>query len=123
MAGKRLYSPSILIDSVEYKCFARTVSLEAGDYINMCEQDWTFSAEIELGYGAAETWNLLDANADSVVAVVLKPEDATAAATNPSATFSIRMPAPSFMVDSSRGERMVYDLEALTEAEPVFATS
>jgi hypothetical protein len=123
MAGKRLYSPSILIDSVEYKCFSRTVSLEAGDYINFCEQEWTFNASIELGYGAAETWNLLVANADSVVAVVLKPEDTTATVTNPSATFSIRMPAPSFMTDSARGERMTYDLETLTEAEPVFATS
>ena len=123
MAGKRLYSPSILIDSVEYKCFARTVSLEAGDYINFCEQEWTFNAELELGYGAAETWNLLDALADTVVSVVLKPEDSTAAATNPSATFSIRMPAPSFMTDSDRGERMTYSLETLTEAEPVFATS
>jgi hypothetical protein len=122
MAGKRLYAPSILINSVEYKCFARTVSLEAGDYINFCEQEWTFSAELELGYGATETWNLLDALADTVVPVVLKPETASVAATNPTATFSIRMPAPSFMTDSSRGERMTYSLETLTEAEPVFAT-
>ena len=123
MAGKRLYSPSVLIDSVEYKCFARSVALEAGDFINFCEQEWTFTAEIELGYGAAETWNLLNALSDTVVSVVLKPEDSTTTESNPAATFDIRMPAPSFMTDSERGERMTYDLEMLTEAEPVFSTS
>ena len=123
MAGKRLYAPSILIDAVEYKCFARSVSLEPGDYINFCEQEWTFSAELELGYGAAETWNLLNANADTVVNVVLKPEDDTVSATNPSASFSIRMPSVGFMTSSTRGDRQVMTLEERTEAVPVFATA
>ena len=123
MAGKRLYSPSILIDSVEYKCFARSVSLEPSDYINFCEQEWTFSAELELGYGSAEVWNLLEANSDSVVSVVLKPEDATVSATNPSATFEIRMPSVAFMTSSSRGDRQVMTLEERTEGVPVFATA
>ena len=123
MAGKRLYSPSILIDSVEYKCFARSVSLEPADYINFCEEEWTFAAEIELGYGAAETWNLLEANADTIVNVVLKPEDDTVSATNPSASFSIRMPSIGFLTSSSRGDRQVFTLEQRTEAAPVFATA
>jgi hypothetical protein len=123
MAGKRIYSPSILIDSVEYKCMSRSVSLEPGDYINFCEQDWTFSAEIELGYGTSESWNLLEANADTIVSVVVKPEDATTAETNPSATFSIRLPSVAFMTSTTRGDRQIMTLEARTEAAPVFATS
>ena len=97
MAGKRLYSPSILIDAVEYKCMARTVSLEPGDWINFCEQEWTFTAELELGYGTGESWTLLEALQNGTAAVVLKPEDATAAITNPSASFTIRVPAVPFM--------------------------
>ena len=119
--AKRLYSPSILIDSVEYKCKARSVSLEPGDYINFCEQEWTFNAEIELGYGATESWNLLSALADTTVDVVLKPEDVTVAAGNPSATFQIRMPSIPFMPSTGRGDRMVITIEAMTEAEPVTA--
>ena len=117
--AKRLYAPSILINSVEYKCKGRSVSLEPGGYINFCEQEWTFAAQIELGYGAAESWNLLSALADTLVDVVLKPEDATVAAGNPSATFQIRMPSIPFMPSTTRGDRMVIDISVLTEAEPV----
>ena len=123
MAAKRIYAPSILIDSVEYKCFAQSVTLEPGDYINFCEQAWEFSADIEIGYGATDTWNLLDALADTEVTIVLKPEDTTVAATNPSATFSMRMPSPAFMTGAARGERGVFTLTGMTEAEPVFAVS
>lgn len=123
MAAKRIYAPSILIDSVEYKCFAQSVTLSAGDYINFCEQEWEFAADIEIGYGATDTWNLLDAIADTEVTVVLKPEDAAVAAGNPSATFQFRMPSPDFMTGSSRGDRQVFSLSGMTEAEPVFATS
>jgi len=121
MAGKRVYAPSILIDSVEYKCFANSVTLEPGDYINFCEQEWNFSAAIELGYGASDTWNLLIALADTTIEVVLKPEDAAVAATNPSATFNFRVPSVSFMTGSSRGDRQMFTLEGRTESEPVFA--
>lgn len=123
MAAKRLYSPSILIDSVEYKCKARSVSLEPGDYINFCEQEWMFMAEIELGYGATESWNLLSALNDTLVDVVLKPEDAAVSESNPSSTFQFRMPAIPFMPSTSRGDRMVITLEGRTEAPPVDATS
>jgi len=123
MAGKRLYSPSITINSVEYKCFARSVSLEPGDYINFCEQEWTFSAELELGYGAAETFNLLEALSDTITTIVLLPEDTTTAVTNPTATFSMRIPATAFMTDASRGDRMTMTLEGKTEAVPVFTTA
>jgi hypothetical protein len=120
MAGKRLYAPSILIDEVEYKCKARSVSLEPGDHINFCEQEWTFTAEIELGYGVAESWNLLHALQDTIVDVVLKPEDSGVAATNPAAAFQIRMPSVPFMTGAARGERMTFSLEITTEAAPVF---
>lgn len=123
MAAKRLYAPSILIDSVEYKCMARSVSLEPGDWINFCEQEWTFAAEIEIGYGTSESWTLLEALQNSTASVVLKPEDAAAAIDNPSATFEIRVPAVAFMTDAARGERMTIPFEVVTESAPVFATA
>lgn len=123
MSAKRLYAPSILIDSVEYKCKARTVSLEPGDHINFCEQEWAFNAEIEIGYGASESWTLLEALQDTIVTVVLKPEDAAVAAGNPTATFSIRVPAIPFMTGASRGDRQTFNLEVMTEAAPVFAVA
>ena len=124
MAGKRIYGPSITINSVEYKCFARSVSLEPADYINFCEQEWTFSADIELGYDTAETWNLLNAIADTVVTIVLLPEEGGAvSATNPSATFSMRMPSPAFMTSTTRGDRQVFTLTGRTEAAPVVAVA
>ena len=123
MTAKRIYAPSILINAVEYKCKARTVTLEPGDDINFCEQEWTFNAEIELGYGSGESWTLLEALQDTIVTVALKPEDATATATNPSATFSIRVPAVPFMTGATRGDRQTFNLEVATEAAPVFATA
>ena len=121
MSGKRLYSPSILINAIEYKCRARSVSLEPGDYINFCEQEWTFSAEIELGYGVAASWNVLRVLSDTIVPVVLKPEDAVVGAGNPTATFTMRMPSIPFMPDTARGDRMTFTLEGVTELAPVFA--
>ncbi len=121
MSAKRLYKPSILLNAVEYQCKIRSVSLEPGEHINYCEQEWTFSAEIELGYGAAESWTLLNALRDTIVPVVLKPEDAVVGATNPSATFQIRMPAVPFITSAPKNDRMTFTLESTTEAEPVFA--
>lgn len=123
MAAKRVYAPSILINSVEYKCKARSVSLEPGDWINFCEQDWTFAAEIELGYGSGESWTLLDALENTIVNVVLKPEDSTVTSTNPSASFQIRVPAIPFMTAVGRSERMIIPMEVLTESTPIFATT
>ena len=123
MSAKRLYAPSILINSVEYQCKARSVSLEPGDWINMCEQDWTFSAELEIGYGSGESWTLLEALENTLTTVILKPEADTVTATNPSATFSIRVPAVPFMTSVARGERMIIPLDVLTEAALVFAVT
>jgi hypothetical protein len=120
--SKRIYAPSILIDSVEYKCKARSVSLEPGDYINFCEPEWTFNAEIEIGYGASDSWNLLEALEDTLVDVVLKPEDATVAAGNPSATFQVRFPPIPFMMSSGRGDRQTLSLSVVTEAVPTYST-
>lgn len=122
MAAKRVYQPSILIDSVEYKCKVRSVSLTPADFINFCEQEWTFEAEIEVGYGTAETWTLLNALRNEIVNVVLKPEDDTVAAGNPSASFQITMPAIPFMDASERGARQTMALSVVTETEPVFSS-
>lgn len=122
MAGKRLYSPSILVNSIEYKCRSRSVSLTPGDFINFCENEWTFKAEIELAYGAAASWNVLNVLAQTIVPVVLKSEDAATAVTNPAATFQIRMPAIPFMPETARGDRMTISIEMFTEAIPVFTT-
>lgn len=121
MAAKRIYQPSVLIDSVEYKCKARSVKLTPGDWINYCEQEWTFEADIEIGYGVSESWTDLDALRNTIVSVVLKPEDAVIGAGNPEATFQITMPAIPFMDSSDRGERQVISLSVLTESEPVIA--
>ena len=125
MAGKRIYGPSILINAVEYKCFANTVSLEpSGTYVTFCEQDWNFTASIQLGYSATDTWNLLNALADTVVTIVLLPEQGTAvSATNPSATFTMRMPSPAFMTSTTRGDYQVFDLTGRTESAPVTAVA
>jgi hypothetical protein len=123
MAAPRIYEPSILIDSVEYKTKARSVLLEPGDYINFGEPEWTFGAEIELGYGVAESHTLLQALENTLVDVVLKFADATVGATNPTATFQIRMPAIPFLTGASRGDRQTVSISVVTEAAPVIATS
>ena len=122
--GKRIYSPSILIDGVEYKCKARSVTLEPnGTALNFCEDEFDFSAEIELGYGTGESWTLLSALAKTIVDVVLKPEDAAVGEGNPSATFQFRVPSIPFMSSATRGDRQTMTLSGPTEAEPVFATT
>lgn len=121
MSAKRLYAPSILIDDVEYKCKAKSVSLVPGDYVNFCEPEWTFSAVIELGYAVAGTWNTLSALENTEVEVVLKPEDATTASTNPAATFSIRVPPIPFLTGEDRGTRQSMTFEAVALDVPVFA--
>ena len=123
MAAKRLYAPSILINSVEYKAKARSVSLEPGDYINFSEPEWTFGAEIELGYGTDQSHTDLAALENTLVDVVLKPEDATVGAGNPTATFQVRMTPIPFLTSVARGERMTVDMSVITEVAPVFATS
>jgi hypothetical protein len=122
MANKRLYQPSILIDSVEYRAKAGSVKLEPGDYHNFSEEEFTFEADIQLDYAVAGSWNLLYALAGTLVDVVLKPDSASVAVTNPTATFQIRMPSPTFM-DGARGDRQSFALSAMTEEVPVFATS
>jgi hypothetical protein len=122
MANKRLYQPSILMDSVEYRVKADSIKLEPGDYINFSEEEWTLEVTILLDYAAAGSWNLLYALAGTLVDVVLKIDDASVAVTNPTATFQIRMPSPTFM-DGARGDRQSFGLIAMTEEVPVFATS
>jgi hypothetical protein len=123
MAAKPLYSPSILIDSVEYKTKARSVSLEPGDYINFGEPEWTFTAEVELGFGTDEAYTDLAALENTIVDVVLKPKDDTVGAGNPTATFQILMPPITFMAPVARGERMTHTITTTTLAAPVIATS
>ena len=123
MGAKRLFSPSILIDAVEYQAKARSVSLEPGAKINFGEYEYTFTAEIELGYGTGESHTTLAALEGTIVDVVLKPEDATVGAGNPSATFQIRVPAVPFITAAAIGDRMTVAMSVVTEAPPVTATS
>lgn len=123
MAAKRIIKPSISIGGTEFKCSGRSATLEPGDFINYCEQEWTFEVELELSYGATGTWTLLDAMRDTEQEVILSPSDGAVSADNPSATFDAVIPAIPFMSDATRGERMTMTLTLTSEGEPVFATS
>ena len=121
MAGKRIIKPSISIGGTEFKCSSRSVTLEPGDLINFCEQDWSLTVEIELSFGATGTWQVLNGMRDTEQTVVVSPSDGAISAENPSATFTAAIPAIPFMSDATRGERMTISLTLVAEAEPVFA--
>lgn len=118
----RIIKPSISIGGTEFKCMSRIVSLEPGDTINFCEQEWTLSVDVELAYGAGESHTVLDGFRDTVQTVILSPSDSAVSVSNPSATFDAMIPAIPFMSGAERGERQVFTLELVAEAEPVLAT-
>ena len=121
MPAKRIIKPSISIGGTEFQCMSRTASLVPGDFINFCEQEWTLTVDIEVSYGAAGSWTVLDGFRDSEQEVIVKPSDGAISADNPSATFDAVIPAIPFMNDATRGERMVFTLTLVSEGEPVFA--
>lgn len=120
MAGKKIIKPSISIGGQEFKCMSRTVSLEPGDFINFCEQEWTASIDIEISYGPGGSWTILDGFRDTVQTVILSPSDGVISEDNPQATFEAEIPAVPFMTGAERGERMTFTLELTAESEPVF---
>lgn len=121
MAGKRIIKPSISIGGTEFKCMSRTVDLVPGDLINFCEQEWTATVEVELSYGTGGSWTVLDAFRDTVQEIILSPSDGAISEDNPQATFDAVIPAIPFMSGATRGERQVFTLELVAEAEPVFS--
>lgn len=117
---KKIIRPSLTIDGVEFKCMSRTVTLEPGDPINFCEDEWTLTVEVELWYGDGGSWNVLDAMRDELKTFVLSPSDGAVSEENPQATFDAIVPAIPFMSGATRDERQVFTLELVTESEPVF---
>ena len=75
-----------------------------------------------LDYDTAGSWNALHALRKTKPAVVVKPADTTVAVTNPSASFSMRIPSIPF-VDAAIGEATIFTLTCPVVGEPVFATS
>lgn len=121
MTAVRIIKPSIVIGGTEFKCMSREVSLEPGDWINFCEQEWSLSVEVELGYGVGESWTVLQAMQDTDQLCVMRPSDGVLSATNPKATFTANIPAIPFLAGATRGERQTFTLDLTTNASPVFA--
>lgn len=119
----RIIKPSIDIGGTEFKCMSRSVELVPGDFRNFCEREWMCTVEVELTYGAAESWTVLDAFRDTTQTVVVSPSDGAVAASNPSATFTANIPAIPFMSGATRGERQTFILELVSDSEPVFAVT
>jgi hypothetical protein len=117
---KKIIRPSLTIGGVEFKCMSRQVTLEPGDAINFCEDEWTLSVEVELWYGEGGSWNELDAMRDTLVEFVLSPSDGAISAENPQATFEAMVPAIPFMSGAQRDQRQTFTLDIVTESEPVF---
>lgn len=91
----RIRDISLLINSVEYKCRARTCNLDPIEGVTLCtdDLDYELTAELEITYGASGTYNLLSALNGTLTTFVVKPNDATEGAGNPMASFSAYMPA------------------------------
>jgi len=123
MTARKIVTPSISIGGTEFKCMSREVTLEPGDAINFCEDQWTFSVEIELGFGAGSSYEALRAMALTEQTVIVKPSDAAVSIDNPSATFQALVPKIPFLSGATRGERMTFSLEMMSEGDPVIATS
>lgn len=119
---------SLLINSVEYQCRARTCELNPLSNVTLCTDniEYELVAEIEVTYNATTgTWNLLRALADAGTAttIVIKPSDTTVAATNPSATFSAVIPPVPFIAATTPGEKGTFTMTTQSEGGVVFAVA
>ena len=119
---KKIIRPSLTIDGIEFKCMSRQVTLEPGDAINFCEDEWNLSVEVELWYGTGGSWNVLDGMRYQLKTFVLTPsDDVDIDEENPQATFQSMVPAIPFMSGATRDDRQTFTLELTTESEPVFS--
>lgn len=119
----RTNKPFLSIDGTEFQCFGDNLSLTPDGIRNFCEDEWTLSVDVELTYGSGESHTALDAMRDTVKTVVVRPSTEAIGVTNPSATFTARIPAIPFMNGATRGERQRFTLELMAEDTPVYATA
>ena len=131
-----LESPVITIDSVDYVCAARSVSLipsdMKADVSTFCNPGgerpssptWELEVELLLSSGAVSTgtWNTLNAIRKLRKTCTVKYDDAATAVTNPLATFDIYVPTIPF-VNGKIGDAMPITLTAVVIGEPVFTTA
>lgn len=131
-----LETPVITINSVDYVCAARSVSLipsdMKADVKTFCNPGgerpssttWTLDVEILLSFGAVSTgtWNTLNAIRKTRVTCTVKYDDGATAITNPLATFDIYVPSIPF-VNGKIGDAMPITLTAVVIGEPVFTTA
>ena len=113
----------LTIGGVDFKCMSRSVSLEPGDPLNYCEDEWEMTVEIDLSYGAGGSHTELQGMELTEQTIVVAPSDGAISADNPSATFQAVIPKIPFMTGAERGDRQRFNLELMSEGEPVFATA
>lgn len=131
----RAVLPEITIDTVDFKCHARKLSLlpdqKFEDVSTFCNPGgqipttatWKCTLEMLQSFGINGAWNQLRALSGTLQTIVVYPgAGTTAAVTNPEATFDAWIPSIPFL-DATPGSTMTYTLELQVEGEPVFATS
>ncbi len=136
--------PSVVIDSIEFKCAARSAMLDADDdevsIATFCNPkgtrpgatDWTAEFTLALTYGDSAqpatdddgTWNQLNAMRKQKKTVVIKPSDGAVTDQNPSATFEAYIPTIPFIDgEVAATDSQEFDLVLSPIGDPVFATS
>ena len=127
--------PSFMIGGDEFQCGTATASIEPiyveTDAKTFCKPNatrrtivgCTASLDIKISYDTTGSWNILHAMAGTVVTVVIKPADATVAATNPSITFSAQIPQVLPLGNIEIGEVSIITLDLMSDAAPVIAVA
>ena len=112
----RIRNVGLTIDGDEYKCRARSLTLNPLDGVTLCTDDidYELSVDLELTYGATGTYNQLAALAGTLVTFVVSPLDGAAASTNPIATFTAYVP-PIPIVIGNPGEIGVFPFVVQSE--------
>lgn len=112
----RIRNISLSIGGVEVKCRARSCNLDPIENVTLCtdDLDYELTAELEITYGAAGTYNQLSALNGQLVEFIVSPLDGVAADTNPVATFDAYMPAIPIM-RGTPGEVGTFELTVQSE--------
>lgn len=136
MAEPYVYTkPYLSLDNgtTDHICMANEVSLtvetQRADAETFCYPGleraglavWTFTANFKIGYGAAESWQVLDALAGTQCSVILRPNTAVVGVTNPQAAFTIDMPYVNFL-EASMTSAGNMPVTAVCIGDPVFTT-